>query len=126
MLVLVFASEACADPLVGQAAVIDGDTIEIRDQRIHLSGMDAFESGQTCRDAAGADYRCGAEAAFALDDFIGERNVSCVPRGRSWERVVAVCSVDGEDLGAWLVRQGHAVDDDRCQPSYWWEEAEAW
>lgn len=114
------------DPIIGQATVIDGDTIEIRGQRIRLSGMDAFETRQTCRDARGQDYRCGRDAAFALDDFIGQRNVTCEPNGKSWNRVVAICSVGGDDLGAWLVRQGHAVDDDRYEPSYWWAELLAW
>lgn len=119
---LALVSAAVADPLVGQATVIDGDTIEIRGQRVRLSGMDAFESGQTCHDVVGETYRCGGAAAFALDDFIGGRNVTCDPKGQSWGRLVAVCSVDGEDLGAWMVRHGYAVDDDRYQPSYWWVE----
>ena len=115
-----------ADPIIGQATVIDGDTIEIRGQRIRLSGMDAFETRQTCKDAAGKAYRCGRDAAFALDDFIGRRNVTCEPNGKSWNRVTAVCSVDGDDLGGWMVSQGHAVDDGRYKPSYWWAEVLAW
>ena len=125
-LMLFLASAALSEPLVGQATVIDGDTIEIRGQRIRLSGMDAFEARQTCLDEAGEDYRCGRDAAFALDDFIGVRNVTCAPNGRSWDRVVAICSASGEDLGGWMVRQGHAVDDDRYEPSYWWAEVLAW
>lgn len=77
-----------ADPITGQATVIDGDTIEIRGQRIRLSGMDAFETRQTCQDTDGDAYRCDREAAFALDDFIGSRNVTCEPSGRRWERIV--------------------------------------
>jgi endonuclease YncB( thermonuclease family) len=117
---------SAAEPIVGQATVIDGDTIMIRSQRIRLAGMDAFEARQTCQDAAGKDYPCGRDAAFALDDFIGRRNVNCEPKDRSWGRIVAICSVDDEDLGAWMVQQGHAVDDDRYRPSYWWAEALAW
>ena len=32
----------------GRATVIDGDTIEIRGERIRLDAIDAPESGQTC------------------------------------------------------------------------------
>ncbi len=88
--------------------------------------MDAFETRQTCKDAAGEDYRCGRDAAFALDSFISRRNVTCEPNGSSWERIVAICSVDGDDLGFWMVSQGHAVEDDRYKPSYWWAETLAW
>lgn len=88
--------------------------------------MDAFETRQTCQDERDEVYRCGRGAAFALDEFIGRRNVICEPNGKHWERVVAICSVDGEDLGGWMVRQGHAVNDDRYLPSYWWAELLAW
>lgn len=44
--------------LVGQATVIDGDTLEIRGQRIGLHGIDAPESAQRCA-LDGAAYLCG-------------------------------------------------------------------
>ncbi|MBB4389894.1 hypothetical protein GGE61_006260 [Rhizobium leguminosarum] len=61
-----------AEQFVGRASVIDGDTIEIAGQRIRLNGIDAPESWQACRDAAGRPYRCGKDAAFALDEFLSK------------------------------------------------------
>ncbi|WP_309142400.1 thermonuclease family protein [Bradyrhizobium sp. sGM-13] len=105
------ATSARAERLVGQASVIDGDTLEIHGQRIRISGIDAPESTQLCGDADGRNYRCGTEAANSLAKFIDDRIVGCsqIDRDR-YNRVVAICDVDGVELGSWLVQQGHALD----------------
>ncbi|MGO7202736.1 thermonuclease family protein [Rhizobium ruizarguesonis] len=111
---LVFSSvSAGAEQFIGRASVIDGDTIEIAGQRIRLTGIDAPESWQACRDAAGKPYRCGKEAAFALDDFLSRsRPTRCIGRGRDrYRRVVADCfTADGRSVNSWLVRGGWAID----------------
>jgi endonuclease YncB( thermonuclease family) len=105
------ASTALADNLAGQASVIDGDTIEIHGTRIRLWGVDAAESSQLCRDDDSLQYRCGARAANELDAFIARRPVDCSPVSLDqYRRTVAVCSIDGVDLGEWLVRNGLALD----------------
>jgi endonuclease YncB( thermonuclease family) len=107
--ILSLAPVASAADLVGQASIIDGDTIEIHGQRIRLFGIDAPEHDQLC-EAAGTQYRCGQQAALALADRIGKQTVDCVPRDvDQYGRVVAVCSAGGEDLNAWMVRQGWAL-----------------
>jgi Staphylococcal nuclease homologue len=96
-----------ADDLTGQASVIDGDTIEIHGTRIRLWGIDAPESTQLCRGEDSLQYRCGANAAKDLDAFIARRPVSCTPISQDqYGRTVATCSVDGTDLGQWLVSNG--------------------
>ncbi len=99
-----------AGPVIsGTASVIDGDTIEIHGQRIRLFGIDTPESRQLC-ERDGKHYRCGQVAALALSDRIGRRPVDCEERDVDrYGRVVAVCSQSGDDLNAWLVRQGYAV-----------------
>lgn len=108
---LLMVSPVMADPLAGQASVIDGDTLEIHGTRIRLWGIDAPESTQLCRGEDSKPYRCGAQAANDLDSFIARRMVSCVPVNLDqYGRTVATCSVNGVDLGEWLVRSGLALD----------------
>ncbi|MGO7979589.1 thermonuclease family protein [Rhizobium johnstonii] len=100
---------AGAEELIGRASVIDGDTIDIAGQRIRLNGIDAPESWQSCRDAAGKPYRCGKDAAFALDDFLSQsRPTRCLGHGHDrYRRTVADCfRADGTSVNAWLVGQG--------------------
>lgn len=101
-----------AEPIIGVASVVDGDTIEIHGQRIRLHGIDAPESRQTCIDAKGESYRCGQKAAFALDDFLKARQpTTCIEDSRDrYRRIVARCTAGGQDVAAWLVENGHALD----------------
>jgi len=95
--------------IVGRASVIDGDTIEIRDHKIRLFGIDALEDGQKCM-SGGKRQRCAQRSAMALADRIGQRNIACEKMDRDrYGRIVAICRVDGESLNAWLVAEGWAL-----------------
>ena len=112
-LIIIFATPAIAQTMEGRASVIDGDTIEISGERIRLNGVDAPESWQRCSDEGGKEYRCGKDAAFALDDWLAaSRPTRCefVERDR-YGRMVGNCfRADGASVGEWLVRSGWAVD----------------
>ncbi|MCE3258163.1 MAG: nuclease, partial [Nitrobacter vulgaris] len=58
-MLLLLSSGALADNVVGQASVIDGDTLEIHGIHIRLWGIDAPESSQLCRGEDSLQYRCG-------------------------------------------------------------------
>ncbi len=99
-----------ADRLVGQASVIDADTLEVHGQRIRFNGIDAPEGGQRCLDAKGVLVRCGQIAANALDRFIAGNPVTCTISGKDrYNRALGGCSVRNVDLQDWLVRNGHAL-----------------
>ncbi|MET4740306.1 endonuclease YncB(thermonuclease family) [Bradyrhizobium japonicum] len=107
-----FSHDVSANALIiGQASIIDADTLEVRGMRIRLWGIDAPESSQLCRGENSLPYRCGAKSANELDRFIAGRPVSCKPVSRDvYGRTVATCSVGALDLGDWLVRGGLAFD----------------
>ncbi|MGY3472471.1 thermonuclease family protein [Bradyrhizobium ottawaense] len=106
---------ARADDIVGQASVIDGDTIEIHGARIRLWGMDAPESNQLCRNDDSNLYQCGRAAATALAGLLWaiKRPVQCTPVDKDqFGRTVATCQLGepGPDIGHWPVANGHALD----------------
>jgi len=104
-----------SDPITGRASVIDGDTIDIHGTRIRVHGIDAPESHQTRLKG----NEVVKDAAFALSGFLGARTVSCVPLVLDRHgRVVARCEVGGEDIEAWMVRNGHAVAYRRYSEDY--------
>jgi len=105
LILLLLSGSALADDFVGQASVVDGDTLEIHGIRIRLWGVDAPESSQLRRGEDSLQYRCGAQAANDLDTFIARRPINCLPLSLDpYGRTVATCSVGGStDLGEWLV-----------------------
>ena len=115
LLVLVQTAEA---DLVGHVTVVDGDTLEIHGRRVRLLGVDAPESSQTCEDR-GKPWRCGQQAALALDAEIGGRPVACSDDGVDrYGRTLGTCTAGGENLNGWLVRQGWALAYRRYTETY--------
>jgi succinoglycan biosynthesis protein ExoI len=105
-----------ADNITGRASVVDGDTIDIGDVRIRFNGIDAPESWQRCKQSTRNAYRCGKEAAFALDSFLAaSRPTTCrlieKEAGHEGKRWIGECfRSDGAMVNRWLVRNGWALD----------------
>lgn len=98
-----------AETVRGKASVIDGDTIEIHSERIRLHAIDSPEGRQRCT-RGGVEWRCGTEAARALDAFIAGATVYCSARDTDrYGRMVATCRAHKTDLGEWMVRSGWAL-----------------
>lgn len=120
LVVSIAAAEAEAQTLRGIASVTDGDTIKIGGQAIRLWGVDAPERSQACKDKSGRSYRCGERASAALTSFIRAKSLACAQRDKdAFGRVVALCTVNGVDVGRWLVSQGWAIDFTRYSAGYY-------
>lgn len=108
------AQEAGTTALSGPATVIDGDTIDVANTRIRLGGIDAPERSETCTHSSGAQWSCGRWAWFEAERLLQGRYLQCADLGaRSHARVVARCTLDGEDVAALLIRAGVARVCDR-------------
>ena len=97
------------------------DILKVR--RLH--GIDAPESRQLRR-LDGKPWQCGKDAANALADKIVRRPVTCEDLGRDrYKRIIARCTVAGEDIGSWMVSEGLALAYRRYSLDYVDEEAGA-
>ena len=125
-LILVFTCVAVnAGEIHGHAEVLDGDSLRIGELEIRLFGIDAPESRQTCR-IADQQWACGRSATRALQEMIGSAKVRCTWTERdTYNRALATCFSDGENLNAKLVAQGLALSYTRYSARYAPEQTQA-
>ena len=95
--------------IAGKAYVTDGDGIRESWREIRFAGLDAPEWDQWAKH--GDDwFRHGRRVKSALIRKIGGRWVEVtVEKYDKYGRAVGTVACNGEDIGAWLVRNGHAI-----------------
>jgi len=96
--------------LTGRASASDGDSLRMGDQRVRILGIDAPELDQTCTNAKGEIWQCGRQSKARMSQLLRAGNVQC--HSENWDkygRALAVCEVNGEDIGAIMVLEGLAV-----------------
>ena len=117
LLFAVMSAPAFAAPN-GQVRVIDADTIDVGGVRVRLFGIDAPEMGQPCSDS-GRTWDCGAWTRDAVRNRFEGTYARCDERDIDrYGRVVAVCLVDGQDMGQMIVHSGLAWAFRRYSESY--------
>lgn len=107
---MILVAAAAAPLLTGTVtAVHDGDTFTLSSgQRVRVFGIDAPELRQLCSPAPGQCVPCGQVSRQALSDLILGKPLTCRSRGKSYDREVAECSVDGVAIGPWMLERGQA------------------
>jgi endonuclease YncB( thermonuclease family) len=91
-------------PLIHAAGQVSGSGI-----MVDLAGVVPTLADETCRDAAGTEWPCGARARTAFRSFVRGRAMACdLPEEITEKRYVVPCSIGKQDVGAWLVAQGWA------------------
>jgi endonuclease YncB( thermonuclease family) len=74
---------------------------------------------QVCIDASGKDWKCGIEAREKLQAFAHDRPWVCDLSGTDvYKRHLGSCTVAGEDVSRWLVRNGWALAFRRYSVAY--------
>ena len=98
----------------GTATPADGDSIRIAGRTMDLSGIDAPELLQYCREGT-MSYPCGRRATEFLASLVQGAEVSCRRVKARHSADKARCKVRGKDISEILVRSGHAI---AVGPSY--------
>jgi endonuclease YncB( thermonuclease family) len=118
-LFLVLACPLSATEVSGIPRIVDADTVYVGTQKIRLSGVDAPETDQVCLDPLGHNSSCGVEAKNRLQEHGGNRPWTCELSGIDlYGRHLGSCSVNGEDVSRWLVRNGWALAFRRYSTAY--------
>lgn len=111
--------------VIGQARVIDGDTIQVSGERVRLDGIDAPESRQSCT-LSGVGWPCGQNATRVLTSVTDGQVVTCKGNKHDrYGRLIAVCYVGADDINARMVRDGWALAYRRYGSEYVPQETEA-
>lgn len=76
---------------------------------VRLHGIYIPPTGESCH-MFERPIRCGSRAVLALEFKVSGVFVHCQPlMRRPDESIVATCTADGDDLGAWMLERGWAV-----------------
>jgi endonuclease YncB( thermonuclease family) len=103
-------SIAEAANISGVPRVVDGDTLVVGATKVRLEGIDAPETDQICLNAKGDHWTCGIEARDRLQAHIEGQAVFCLSNSTDvYQRSLAKCSLEGEDLNGWMIREGWAI-----------------
>ncbi len=112
--------------LRGAARAAGPGMVRVGGTLIRLDGLTLLDPAQICRRADGTSWACGSAAKQAFEKRVrSRRTVSCVESGQTDGIKTGSCTDEDGDLGAAMVRGGHAFADGTLWARYSTEETEA-
>ncbi len=118
----------------GIPRIIDGDSLEINNNKIRLIGIDAPEMKQICKKPYlnisflnfQRNYECGLMVTNELKKFINNRTIKCISESKDrYNRYLSICYLKNKDINSWLVKNGYAIAYRRYSIKYVLEEQHA-
>ena len=104
-----FQQNIFAKEIYGNPRIIDGDSLEINNEKIRFLGIDAFEKKQKCYRKDGTKYNCGEISASILHTIISEQPIRCVTKKKDhYKRWLATCYIGTLDINENMVLYGNA------------------
>ncbi len=101
---------AAAATITGHAEVTKPYSFTLGDYDVFLLGVDSVEVKQTCT-VSGRVWECWAAAQRQLETILSEGEVACesVVEDPSRKRMIALCTLNGEDVGQRFVASGFGL-----------------
>jgi endonuclease YncB( thermonuclease family) len=107
---LLASGAAEATTISGQAEVTRPYSFNLGEYEVFLLGVDSVEVKQNCT-VSGRVWECWAAAQRQLETILSEGEVTCesVVETNSPKRMIALCTVSGQDVGRRLVESGFGL-----------------
>ncbi len=130
-IIFFFQQNSFATIFEGIPRIIDGDSLEINNNKIRLFGIDAPERKQICKKPYliisflnfQRNYECGLMATNQLKKFINNRTIKCTSENKDrYNRYLSTCYLKKIDINSWLVKNGYAIAYRRYSKKYVLEE----
>ena len=98
-----------AKTIIGEAKVIDGDTIHINNAKIRLHGIDAPEKNQRCIFKK-KEWLCGKQSTHELKKITINQTIKCKIKDiDKYKRYIAICYKKKLNINKTMVKKGWAI-----------------
>ena len=129
--IIFFQQNSFGSIIEGIPRIIDGDSLEIKNNRIRLFGINAPEKKQICQKPYfnifffhfQKKYECGLFVKNQLKKFINGKKIKCISNGKDrYNRHLSICYLKNKDINSWLVKNGYAIAYKKYSKKYILEE----